>query len=841
MRDPERNARVRLVASAFAVGFAYWALAKFSLALPLRDSGISYIWPADGVAVGALLCVRKRHWPLFLVAVFLGNFIASNKPLELSLLYSTFQVMEAYLVARVLRAILGKNRRLDSLRQALQMAGGIFAAMACAIFASCSIDWLIHRGDFWHVYGVWYVSDTLGVLVVAPLVVSALNEWRVEWGDSGRWRQAEGVATVVAAFAVSYVVFAHPGGIGEWVELSLTPLALPAIVLLWASIRFGMPGGMLSVAILVLIAFRYTATGQGPFVQKWGDPHKALVHLQLMLSLITVLIMAVAARTVEWRRALAESQTSRRRLEFAIEASDMVVFETRGDTGAILWSGDTAFVLGIATAGLADAASWQERLHAEDRARVRRLHAQLQAGVRPFLTLDYRLRRDDGEYVTVAADAYAVPSDEGRRPHEGRQMHVIGVLRNVTRSRRVEADKVRLEERLRQAEKLEAIGGLAGGVAHDFNNILGAILGYAEMLQDRTEPGSKARKFADTIAAAGGRGKSLVAKILAFSRVSDAKKHVIELRHLADEVAATLRGSLPPGITLVLSLPAEPVTVFGNATDLYQVAMNLCTNGVQAMPAGGELKVTLAMVEVEGERVLHSGLLARGAFACLTVEDQGVGIPDTVLPRIFEPFFTTKGRSQGTGLGLAIVHGVTLAHGGAIDVVSSLGVGTRVCVFLPLHKGDAPDEDSAAGDLPRGRGETVLVVDDEPDLVELAQDMLAELGYEPVGFSSSGRALAAITLSPDRFDAIVSDEVMPDLTGSDLCARLRAQGFLRPVILVSGYGGTGFEARAHAVGATQIVRKPYRRRELAVALAEALAPRRQDEEMSAQSTATSPS
>jgi signal transduction histidine kinase/CheY-like chemotaxis protein len=837
MRDAERLAFLRVVASAFAVGIAYWALAKFSLALPVKDSGISYIWPADGVAVGALLCVRRRYWPLFLAAVFLGNFTASNKPLELNLLYSSFQVMEAYLIARVLRAILGASRSLDSLRRAMQMAVGILGAGACAIFASSAIDWLIHRGDFWHVYGVWYVSDTLGILVVAPLVLSVMNEWRVEWGESDRWRRMEGVVAVLAMCVVTYAAFNHRSGAGQLVDVALTPLAFPAILMLWTSTRFGMPGGMITVTIFMFTAFRYTAAGEGPFVEKWIDPRTALVHLQITLTLIALLVIVVAARTVEWRRALAESQVSRKRLEFAIEASDMVVFETDGDTGEIHWSGDTTFALGIAPKGLADVAAWRERLHPEDRGRVRHLHAQLQAGVRPFLTLDYRLRRDDGEYVTVAADAYAVPP-EGARPYERRATNLIGVLRNVTRSRRLDAEKARLEERLRQAEKLEAIGGLAGGVAHDFNNILGAILGYAEMLQERTEPGTKARKYADTIAAAGGRGKSLVAKILAFSRVSDAKKQPVDLRHLIDEVGATLRGSLPPGITLQIALPEEPVAVFGNATDLYQVAMNLCTNGAQAMPAGGELRMSLETIEVEGERVLYSGPLAHGAYACLTVEDQGVGIPDTVLPRIFEPFFTTKGRNKGTGLGLAIAHGVTLAHGGAIDVASELGVGTRVSVFLPLHQGDVPEEDSATGELPRGRGQTVLVVDDEPHLVELAQDMLAELGYEPVGFTSSGRALAAITLSPDRFDAVVSDEVMPDLTGSELCARLRAQGFPRPVILVSGYGGPGFESRAHSVGATRVVRKPYRRRELAVALADALAPR-QDDAMSAQSTATS--
>jgi CheY-like chemotaxis protein len=263
-------------------------------------------------------------------------------------------------------------------------------------------------------------------------------------------------------------------------------------------------------------------------------------------------------------------------------------------------------------------------------------------------------------------------------------------------------------------------------------------------------------------------------------------------------------------------------------------------------------------VEVEDERVLKAGVLARGRYLKLEIEDQGVGIAESAMPRLFEPFYSTKALGKGTGLGLSIAHGVALSHGGAIDVSSQPGIGSCFTIYLPESTEPAvalePNLHAAA---PQGRGEAILVVDDEPALVELAQDLLAELGYEPVGFNSSARALAAFESSPERYAAVLTDEMMPELTGTDLCKRLRGLNSGIPVLVATAFGGDGFESRAADAGATRILRKPYNRHELATALATALgrpsqlpvvlAPRTPQETraqgatslMSAQSTTTS--
>jgi signal transduction histidine kinase/DNA-binding response OmpR family regulator len=507
----------------------------------------------------------------------------------------------------------------------------------------------------------------------------------------------------------------------------------------------------------------------------------------------------------------------RKRLELAIDAMNMLVWEVPRGAAQVSWSGDPARVLGIDASRLETFEAWRERLHPEERERVVHQHQELARGNLPSLNLDYSLRRDDGTYIMVCVDAFRVREAAG----DPAQKRVIGVARNVTAERSAQAEQARLQIRLRQAEKLEAIGGLAGGIAHDFNNILGAMLGYAEMLQTPFKPGTRERKYADTIVSAGERGKALVAQILAFSRSSDAAKHPVDLAPLVTEVVTTLRGSLPANVRVVESIPGSPVLTRGNATHLYQLVMNLCTNAAQAMPAGGELKVTVDFVDNARECVLRGGILSKGRHVTLQVADQGLGIDEATMEKIFEPFFSTKGVGKGTGLGLAIAYGVAMSHGGAIDVESAPGSGTRFTVYLPECE-ERRAEPRAPEDPSRGGGEVILVVDDEPALVELLLDQLESLGYQGVGFNSSEQALREISANPDRFSAVITDEVMPGLTGTRLTAQLRAEGLSLPILVASGYGGPGFDDRAASAGATEILRKPYVKRELAAALARSL-------------------
>jgi CheY-like chemotaxis protein len=250
--------------------------------------------------------------------------------------------------------------------------------------------------------------------------------------------------------------------------------------------------------------------------------------------------------------------------------------------------------------------------------------------------------------------------------------------------------------------------------------------------------------------------------------------------------------------------------------------MNLCTNALHAMERGGVLTVVLERVDLSAARILSRGTLAPGPYLRLAVSDTGSGIPPEVFERMFDPFFTTKGVGEGTGLGLSVVHGIVTDLGGAIEVTTRTGNGTTFEIWLPVA-GEVRDAgDERARELPRGHGAVIMIVDDEPALVGLGEEMLAELGYEPVGFNSSVSALRALREDPQRFDLILTDEAMPDLVGTELAREILQLAPAQPIVLMSGYGGSQLAQRAAAIGIREVLRKPLQRRDLAESLARVL-------------------
>ena len=234
------------------------------------------------------------------------------------------------------------------------------------------------------------------------------------------------------------------------------------------------------------------------------------------------------------------------------------------------------------------------------------------------------------------------------------------------------------------------------------------------------------------------------------------------------------------------------------------------------------LSVILECVELSQRRSPSRGALPPGPYVRLVISDTGTGIPPAVLERMFDPFFTTKSVGEGTGLGLSLVHGIVADLGGAIDIATQPGEGTRFEIWLPVAGETAKPDVEAAGKLPRGNGETVMIVDDERPLVALAEEMLAELGYEPVGFDSSSAALRAFRAGPQHFDLVLTDEAMPDLIGTELARKIRQLRPAVPIILMSGNGGAQLAMRAAAVGVNEVLRKPLQGRDLAESLARVL-------------------
>ncbi len=426
--------------------------------------------------------------------------------------------------------------------------------------------------------------------------------------------------------------------------------------------------------------------------------------------------------------------------------------------------------------------------------------------------------------AVMRKEAAALQSFYEEASHGAIRMLVLAILAALTLAallrqlRRIEqADRA-----LRQSQKMEAIGTLAGGIAHDFNNILGAIAGYGELAQEHAPQSSALRRYLDNIMHAAGRARTLVARILEFSRGGLVERVAVDVQTGVADTLELLEASLPANIRLEKQLSAPHGAILGDETRLHQLTMNLCTNAVQAMPEGGVLRVTTEQLQLLVPRTVGRDRLAAGAYVCLTVSDSGTGIPAHILDRIFDPFFTTKPVGEGTGLGLALVLGIVTDFGGAIEVSTGVGEGTTFRIWLPMTSEPAQPVAGQAPDLPRGNGETVMIVDDEQALVSLTHEMLAELGYEPVGFGSSAAALHAFRSDPDRFDVVLTDEAMPDLQGSELAGELRSIRAGVLVLVMSGYGGSQLAERAAAAGVRGVLSKPLQKRDLAESLSKLL-------------------
>jgi PAS domain S-box-containing protein len=390
---------------------------------------------------------------------------------------------------------------------------------------------------------------------------------------------------------------------------------------------------------------------------------------------------------------------------------------------------------------------------------------------------------------------------------EGRVAGMVGIMLDITDLKNAERRRRQLELQLQQTQKMEALGTLAGGIAHDFNNILAAIIGYTEIVVADTPPAAPSHDYLNRVLAAGERARSLVKQILAFSRQGEMEPKPVQVKLIVKEVLKLLRASLPATIEIDLQIESDG-TVMADPTQLHQVMMNLGTNAGYAMArTGGRLWVRLEEIRLDEEFTrLHTGLRP-GDYLKLTVGDTGQGIDPENLTKIFDPFFTTKPKGEGTGMGLSVVHGIVTGLGGLITVDSAPGKGARFQVYLPALQEAGPVRAAEAGPLPTGR-ERILFVDDEPFQTDMLKHLLGLLGYRVETRNTAAEALALFGQNPRGFDLVITDMVMPEMTGDELAVRLLAIRPDLPIILATGYSQNITEAKAVAMGIKAFALKP---------------------------------
>src|SRR3954471_17629873 len=402
------------------------------------------------------------------------------------------------------------------------------------------------------------------------------------------------------------------------------------------------------------------------------------------------------------------------------------------------------------------------------------------------------------------------------------QIGSYAIYRDISESRLADAERDKLETRLRQAVRLEAIGTMAGGIAHDFNNILAAILGYGDMASNAAPEGSALKRYVGNVLTAAHRGKALIDQILAYSRSNRGLPAAVNMDEVVEETMDLVRVSLPQNIELDTIVAARRAAVIADPIHIHQLLMNLCRNAEHALVAGGKLTVALHVADTQKDISLSHGLLPAGRYIRLRVADTGCGMTAEVAARIFEPFFTTRDPGTGTGLGLALVHGIVTDLGGAIHVSTGPGQGSLFDIYLPRSDAEAIAKAEHEVPLPRGSGERVLLVEDEKPLMLLTEEMLAALNYEPAGFTRPAEALEEFRANADHFDVVVLDQIMPGMTGTELARQMRHLRADVPVLLISGYSGPVLAQEALSAGIGHILTKPLDLRQIAEAMAKVL-------------------
>ncbi|MBL9204489.1 MAG: response regulator [Opitutaceae bacterium] len=398
-----------------------------------------------------------------------------------------------------------------------------------------------------------------------------------------------------------------------------------------------------------------------------------------------------------------------------------------------------------------------------------------------------RIPEGAAELRWIARDGRVIVTDQRFVPvysRDGQLTAFEGIARDVTAVKQEAERRRSLETQLFQVQKMESIGTLAGGIAHDFNNILTGILGFTELAEMALPESSPAQSSLAEIKRAGLRAKDLVGQILTFSRQREIQQVPLDLSRAAAEAIKFLRASTPATIQIERRLTRG--TIRADPTQIHQIILNLCTNAVHAMrERPGILTIGVKPVEVDDALAATMVKFTPGRYLCLSIADTGHGMDESTLARVFDPFFTTKKPGEGTGLGLPVVQGIVQAHGGGISVESKPGVGSTFRVYFPVCSEEAVPA-AAAAPVEAGRGEHILVIDDEASLGVFTGVRLEQHNYRVLVYDDPRQALAVLRANPRKFDGIVTDLTMPQLTGSDLIRDLRNQGIHLPAVIVTG-------------------------------------------------------
>jgi PAS domain S-box-containing protein len=516
---------------------------------------------------------------------------------------------------------------------------------------------------------------------------------------------------------------------------------------------------------------------------------------------------------------IAEDITRRKkqeeRLRLALDAANDGLYDWNIKTGEVYFSPRYYTMLGFEPYEMPPGFEmWKMLLHPDDSRPALELLKEIIENQDNYET-EFRLKTKDGSWKWILSRGKVSDRDE-----LGRAVRIAGTHVDIT-------ERKKLESQLQQSHKMKAIGTLAGGIAHDFNNILGIILGHTELALDTVQEWNPARQNLKEVIKASLRARDVVRQLLSVSRKSEDIKKTVNPGTVITESLKLMRSSLPANIEIRQNIPEDIHTIAADPTQLHQVMINVCTNSAQAMEEnGGRIEVNVKNVELDLADVFHYPDLSPGPYVSISVSDTGHGVPSDIIGQIFDPYFTTREFGKGSGMGLAVVHGIVKNSKGAISVYSEPGKGAAFKIVFPAIPQHTGAEAETIEPFPTGT-ERILFVDDETDLVNIGKQLLDRLGYETVVRTNPVEALNLFTSDPDRFDLVLTDMTMPQMSGEKLIREIRAVRPDMPVILCTGFSEKINEERARQMGVDKYFEKPLNKREIARTIRQILDGKRQ--------------
>jgi len=497
--------------------------------------------------------------------------------------------------------------------------------------------------------------------------------------------------------------------------------------------------------------------------------------------------------------------------------SVITMYEGNLKTQAMIWGGEVEEITGFTSRELKQAGlrGWRERICPED---YHRVIIRINEAVRKLgkYHLEYRIVHKSGEIRHIEDHGVILPDESGTAER------LLGTMGDITLRVQEQEQRLRLEQELQHSQRLESLGALAGGIAHDFNNILAGIIGLTDLALREVPANSFVNEDLKEVLQAANRAKELVRQILAFSRQSGQEKSPLYLHIIAREVIKFLRASLPPTIEIIDSADIHSGAIMANAAQMYQVITNFTTNAAHAMKdKPGKIEISVRDTDLSEKEVRNFPGLRPGPYVRLSVQDTGHGMSKSVLSRAFDPFFTTKGPGEGSGMGLAVVHGIVTDHGGMVTAQSRLGAGSIFDVLLPRISG-VKIEETEKGKYVKGSGERLLFVDDDVAVLHFADMALPRLGFEVTLCMSGEEGLHVFMENTDLFDLVITDQIMPKMSGLDLAKKVHAVAPQVPILLFTGFSDIILPATLADHGIEEVVYKPIVMNDLVYAIQRAV-------------------